>query len=221
LGTDAYVRAEPAGRASLNLLVENLHCGGCVNKIERTLAAVPGVIEARAGLTSRRLRVVFDPVRADGDALAATVSGLGYHVVPFDPAALGDSARAEDRRLLISLAVAGFAAANVMLLSVSVWAGAGEMGPAMRDLMHWVSALIALPVVAFAGQPFYRSALRALAARGLNMDVPISLAVLLATGMSLHETMVGGPDTYFDAALTLLFFLLVGRYLDRRARSRR
>lgn len=120
------------------------------------------------------------------------------------------------------MGVAGFAAANVMLLSVSVWAGlfSADMGPAMRDFMHWVSALIAMPAVAYSGQVFFKSAISALQAGRLNMDVPISLAVILAVGMSLSETIQSGEYAYFDAAVTLLFFLLIGRYLDSRARSR-
>ncbi len=117
------------------------------------------------------------------------------------------------------MAVAGFAAANVMLLSVGVWAGA-DMGESTRTLLHWVSAAIALPSVAYAGRPFFYSAAKALAARALNMDVPISLAVILAAGMSLVQTIAGGDQVYFDASVALLFFLLVGRYLDRRARGK-
>jgi Cu2+-exporting ATPase len=104
-----------------------------------------------------------------------------------------------------------------MLLSVSVWSGAEA---ATRDLFHWVSALIALPAIAYAGRPFFRSAWRALAAASLNMDVPISLAVLLAAAMSLYETAAGGANAWFDASVTLVFFLLVGRYLDHLMRAR-
>jgi Cu2+-exporting ATPase len=108
-----------------------------------------------------------------------------------------------------------------MLLSVSVWSGAaGDLPPSAQSLFHWLSALIALPAVAYAGQPFFRSAAQALSGRRLNMDVPISLGVLLATAMSLYQTMRGSEQVYFDAAITLLFFLLVGRYLDQRMRVR-
>jgi Cu2+-exporting ATPase len=86
--------------------------------------------------------------------------------------------------------------------------------------LHWFAALIALPAIAYAGQPFFTSALQALRHRHTNMDVPIALAILLASGMSLFETARGGEHVYFDSALMLLFFLLVGRYLDRRARGR-
>ncbi|MDX1400873.1 MAG: heavy metal translocating P-type ATPase, partial [Kiloniellales bacterium] len=145
----------------------------------------------------------------------------GYKTKPFDPDRLSNLSEKESRALLRALGVAGFAAANVMLLSVSVWSGtASDMAATTQSLFHWVSALIALPAVAYAGQPFFRSALEALRRRVLNMDVPISLAVVLAAAMSLFQTISGGEDVYFDASVSLLFFLLLGRYLDRQMRAR-
>src|SRR5207302_6256707 len=131
----------------------------------------PEVIEARVNLTSRRLRLRWRGAVAEGTALVELVQRLGYRVAPFNPAMLAGGASATEKALLRALAVAGFAAANVMLLSVAVWAGnVGEMGTATRDLMHWLSALIALPAVAYAGRPFFRSALTALRAGRTNMD---------------------------------------------------
>ncbi|MDP6704705.1 MAG: heavy metal translocating P-type ATPase [Alphaproteobacteria bacterium] len=218
----AFTKLGEDGTAEINLAVENMHCAACMARIEGAYRDAPGVVQARANLTNRRLRLAFDPARASAADLVGRLDALGYRAVTFEPTVTAAQNRAEERRLLTALAIAGFAAANVMLLSVSVWSGAasGDMGPATRDLLHWVSALIALPAIAFAGRPFYRSAWVALGARRLNMDVPISLAVLLAAAMSLHETWTGGEHAYFDAAVSLLFFLLVGRYLDRRARGR-
>src|SRR5712671_4770243 len=110
---------------------------------------------------------------------------------------------------------------NIMLLSVSVWSGNdSDMTPEVRDFFHWLSALIALPTVAYAGQPFFQSAWRAVRARQLNMDVPISLGVLLAVIMSLIETASHAEHAYFDSAVMLLFFLLCGRYLDHAMRRK-
>jgi len=211
----------PEGVRRLNLMVENIHCAGCIRKIESNLYAVPGVVRARVNMSTRRLVMEWRPVDVDGRTLMEKVESLGFPVSPYDPGRLSDHGAKEEKRLLLALAVAGFAAGNVMLLSVSVWSGhAGGMGDATRTLFHWISALIALPTVAYAGQPFFRSALNALRNQSLNMDVPISLAVVLAAGMSLYQTIQGGEHAYFDASVSLLFFLLIGRYLDRRARSK-
>ncbi len=216
-----FVVELPDGVRRLNLMVQNVHCAGCIRKIEGALHATPGVVRARVNMSTRRLIAEWRPAEADGRALIAKVEALGFPVAPFDPGRLDEHGAREEKRLLRALAVAGFAAANVMLLSVSVWSGhSGGMGSATRDLFHWVSALIALPAVAYAGQPFFRSAFTALRARSLNMDVPISLAVVLAAAMSLYQTIQGGEHAYFDASVTLLFFLLIGRYLDRRARAK-
>ncbi len=218
---EPYVRDTSSNGHALDFMVEGVHCGGCVAKIERALAAEPDVTKARVNLSTRRLALEWSGATERGNTLAASVAKLGFGLVPFDPERQAQADANEEKDLLRAMAVAGFAAANVMLLSVSVWAGQfQDMGVATRALMHWFSALIALPAILYAGRPFFRSAWQALKALRTNMDVPISLAVLLAGGVSLHETITGGAHAYFDSAITLLFFLLVGRYLDRRARGR-
>jgi P-type Cu2+ transporter len=217
----AYATAGADGTLSLHLMVDGLHCPACVWLIESALARQPEVVAARVNLTNRRLRLAWRGDAPAGARLAGLVQRLGYRVAPYDPQRAADQASDEERRLLHALAVAGFAAANVMLLSVAVWAGlGGEMGRATRDLLHWVSALIALPAIAYAGQPFFRSAWRALRRGRTNMDVPITIGVTLATAMSLTETIRSGEHAYFESAAMLLFFLLIGRYLDLRARGR-
>lgn len=216
----AHVHAEKDGSHSLHLMVEGLHCAACVWLIETVLRRQPGVIQARVNMTTRRLTVRWNPAEAgDANALVAPVARIGYRLVPYDPAALGRQTQAQEKELLRCMAVAGFAAGNIMLFSVSVWSGV-EMADATRDLFHLISALIAFPAIAYAIRPFARSAVSALRHLRTNMDVPITLAVVLAALMSLWETLRGGPHAYFDASVTLLFFLLIGRYLDSRARGR-
>jgi Cu2+-exporting ATPase len=217
----AFVSRDELGENALHLMVEGLHCAACVWLIESVLARQAQVTFARLNMTTRRLTLRWHGERAAADGLARLVSSLGYRLVPYDPALLEAEGARRDRELLRAMAVAGFAAGNVMLLSIAVWAGHVQgMGAATRELLLWFSALIALPAIAYAGRPFFRSAVAALKAGRANMDVPISLAVVLAAGMSLHETATGGPHAYFDASVALLFFLLVGRYLDSRARTR-
>ncbi|MGR3616208.1 MAG: heavy metal translocating P-type ATPase [Paracoccaceae bacterium] len=205
---------EQNSRIALSL--PTIHCQGCISAVERGLNAVPGVTSARVNLTLKRVMIEADEtVTASG--LIPVLTGLGYEAHELDATAL--SATGSDkagRDLLMRLAVAGFASMNVMLLSVSVWSGASD---ATRDMFHWISAAIAFPAIAFSAQPFFVNAWSALKVRRLNMDVPIVLAILLALFTSLWETTLSGEHAYFDAALTLTFFLLAGRYLDYRTRA--
>ncbi len=218
----AFVESDQDGNAMLHVLVENMHCADCIRTIEQTLKSNPAVIEARVNFSTRRLFLRWHPDGIDVAELVKPIIDLGYPLTPYNSAMIKSAGAEENAKLLRALAVAGFASANVMLLSVSVWSGlfSEDMGSATRDFLHWVSALIALPAVAYAGQPFFKSALAALRAGRTNMDVPISLAVILASGMSLAETIRSGQHVYFDASVSLLFFLLIGRYLDNAARSK-
>lgn len=198
----------------LDLAVPDIRCGGCIRRIERGLGELAMVSRVRVNLSERRVSIVWRG--GSPQAITAALEKLGFAWHPITGEA-GEQDKAILRDLIKALAVAGFASGNIMLLSVSIWAGADA---ATRDLFHWISALIAVPAVLYAGQPFFRSAGRALIRRRLNMDVPISLAVCLALAMSLVETANGRPHAYFDAAVTLLFFLLVGRTLDHLMRGR-
>ncbi len=215
----AFVRIAD-GQSRLDLLVRGAVCAGCIARIESGLREDPRVENARLNLSTGRLALSW---RGD-PALAAEYVGklrsIGYPATPYEPESEADPQREEERKLLRAMAVAGFAMANVMLLSISVWAGGVEMTETMQALMHRISALIVLPAAAYAGQPFFRSAWTALRNRHVNMDVPISLAVFLACGLSIWETFIGHGHTYYDAAVMLLFFLLIGRFLDMRLRAR-
>ncbi len=211
-------RANQDGTVQYVFSVPDISCGRCITTIETALAPLDGVVSARVNLTMRRVTVVLDATDRSPLVVSDALERLGYGATPVDIGDLDDLSRQrESAGLLKALAVAGFAAGNIMLLSVSVWSGADA---ATRDLFHLVSALIALPTVAYSGQVFFRSAFGALRAGRLNMDVPISLAVVLALAMSVFESLTGGAEAYFDAAVTLLFFLLIGRYLDQRMRER-
>jgi Cu2+-exporting ATPase len=212
-----FVRRE-AGLNKLELSVTGARCAGCIKSIEGGLAGMPGVSAARMNLSTGKLVVEWRGASALGQSIVGKLAALGFPAKAYDPAAVRNTEDAEARFLLRCMAVAGFAAGNVMLFSVSIWAG-GDMDEATRTLFHWLSALIAIPAVAFAGRPFFRSAFAALSRGRTNMDVPITLGVGLALGMSMVETAMGAEHAYFDASVTLLFFLLIGRYLDHRLRA--
>lgn len=195
--------------------VPGMRCAGCIAKIERGLGDIAGIEAARVNFSAKRVAVRHSP-SLDEKSLIGALRQLG-----FEAQAAVDNPLAQDDRetkmLLRALAVAGFGMMNIMLLSVSIWSG---LSGVTRELFHWLSALIALPVVAYSGRPFFASAAMALRYRRTNMDVPISIGVLLATALSIYETIQGGPHAYFDSAVMLLFFLLAGRALDATMRNR-
>lgn len=216
-----FITTETDGRHSLNLLVDGMHCPSCVAIIEGALKKQEAVRDARLNLSTRRLKVAWEGAVELGDKWISLINDMGYRAVPFDPETAETSEKKEEKFLLRCLAVAGFASGNLMLFSIPLWTSdTMEMGAATRTFFHWVQAAIAIPAVAYCGIPFYRSAWRALKELHTNMDVPIAVAVILATLMSLFETATFGSHSYFDSAVMLLFFLLIGRYLEMRAKGR-
>ncbi|RUU60635.1 cation-translocating P-type ATPase [Mesorhizobium sp. M2C.T.Ca.TU.002.02.1.1] len=206
-------RTLDGGCRQTDLSVPSVHCAGCIQAIEAALAKLENTDSARVNLSTKRVSV-----RWRGEQVPpffAALSRLGYQAHLFEP-----EIQEKDRtlsELIRAVAVAGFAAGNIMLLSVSVWSGAEG---ATRDLFHWLSALIAIPALAFAGGIYFRSAANALRHGRMNMDVPIAVGVSLAYAMSLYETITHGEHAYFDASVSLLFFLLIGRTLDHVMRER-
>mgnify|MGYP003133872914 CR=1 FL=1 len=209
-----------SGEYELSVLVSGVHCAGCIQKIESRLAKDEAITKARLNFSTGRLVMGWEGDKERADEFVALVENLGYGVKPYDPRTEADETQKQEKFLLLCLGVAGFAMGNIMLISVGLWSAEGEaMGIATRELFHWLSALIAIPAVLFSGRPFFRSSLKALRGGHTNMDVPISLALVLATSMSVWEIFKHGEHVYFDSAVMLMFFLLIGRYLDFRARK--
>ena len=214
----AEALADAAVPQDVNIVLSlpSIHCAACISGVERSLAATDGVKGARVNLTLKRAQIeAGSDVTADD--LIRVLENAGYEAHELDSTALrATETDKAGRDLLMRLAVSGFAMMNIMLLSVAVWSGADGQ---TRDMFHWISAAIALPTIGFSAQPFFKHAWTALRAGRLNMDVPISLAIALAVATSLWETSLSGEHAYFDAAITLTFFLLAGRYLDHRTRA--
>tara|TARA_R110002072_G_scaffold9762_14_gene46843 strand:+ start:8089 stop:10302 length:2214 start_codon:yes stop_codon:yes gene_type:complete len=216
--SSTFVR-KVGGQNRLNLTVRGAKCGACINRIESAVKALPKVETARLNLSTGALDVAWRG-ELDANTIVQAVSALGYGVSPQDQSNNTSDEQREERSLLVALGVAGFATANIMLLSVSVWAGDGEMGESTRRMLHGISGLIAFPVILFSGRVFFQSAWNVLKRGHANMDVPISLAVTIAFCVSVSETLRGGEHAYFDASVMLLFFLLIGRFLDARVRRK-
>jgi Cu2+-exporting ATPase len=212
---ETLAKAASKGTDQIILSLPAIHCVACITGVERTLEKIDGVVSARVNLSMKRVTVALArplPPERLIDALELA----GFEAQSLDQGLLSVEKDPVGAGLMTRIAVSGFAMMNVMLLSVAIWSGA--MG-ATQHMFHLISAAISIPAVAYAGQPFFQHAWAALRVRRLNMDVPISLALILTTGMSLFETVYGGKHAYFEAAVSLVFFLLIGRYLDHRSRK--
>ncbi len=203
------------GTRQTDLSVPGVHCAACIASVERSLSTLPGVEFARVNLSMKRVTVNWRVAETGPPDLIGALRAVGYDAHLFSTES--DPHDAEYSRLIRALAVAGFSAMNIMLLSVSVWSGADA---GTRHAFHLISAALALPAIIYSGRIFYASAWSALRRRRTNMDVPISVGVMLAFALSVYDTVHNAPHAYFDAATSLLFFLLIGRTLDHVMREK-
>jgi len=146
------------GRRQIELAVPDVHCAACMRSIESELGKLGPVELGRVNLSTKRVKIIWQP-QSDFEptTLVDGVNGAGYRAMLLE----AEDENAKDKtfsQLVRALAVSGFAAMNIMLFSISIWSGADA---STRDLFHWISALIAIPAVAFAGQHFFRSAFAA------------------------------------------------------------
>jgi Cu2+-exporting ATPase len=202
------------GLMRTELSVPGIHCAGCIRKVETALSGLEGVKYARVNLSTHRAAVHWHPAGSPPPMLE-TLDRIGYEAHLFEAQPVGEDKQLD--RLIRALAVAGFCAMNIMLFSVSIWAGAEAE---LRNLFHWISAVLAVPAMIYSGRIFFASAWNAVRHGRTNMDVPISIGVILAFGLSLYDTINHGDHAYFDASTALLFFLLGGRTLDHLMRER-
>jgi Cu2+-exporting ATPase len=215
-----FVRRDDQGQAHLELLVQGAHCANCIARIESGLRNLAGVTEARLNLSTGKLVVGWTQGALEPRIIVRKLAALGFPSRPYDPAARSEAEADESNFLLGCIAVAGFGSAFVMGLADILYYNSSDMLDAERQAINWLMAIVAAPVVLFAGRPFFRSALRGLRAGSVNMDLPISLAILLSLGLSFYQTMLNGAHTYYDAAVMLPFFLLIGRYFEYQLRRR-
>ena len=202
------------GVRQTDLSVPAVHCGGCIQTIEKALGALNGVQSARVNLSTKRVAVCWLGNEAPR-AMVESLVGLGY-----EPHLYETEDTQQDKTLpalIRALAVAAFASMNIMMLSGSVWSGADG---ATRDILHWICAGLTLPALLYSGRVFYLSAWNAVRHRRTNMDVPITIGITLAFALSFYDTIHSGEQVYYDATVSLIFFLLIGRTLDHVMRER-
>jgi len=218
---ELYCRRRGDGLTTVELYLEGVHCAACVWLVEKVPLVIPGVAECRLDVGKSLATVIWDTERTSLSSIARFLDSIGYPPHPFHGVEARDMERREDRALLIRIAVAGAIAGNVMLLAIALYGGYFHgISPTFRTLFRWASLGLSLPSVIWCAQIFYRGAWGALKTRTLHMDVPISIGILAAFGWGVANTIRDHGEVYFDSVTVLIFFLLVGRWVQRRQQRR-
>jgi P-type Cu2+ transporter len=229
LETQRFTRSLPDAQgqplAESALRISGMHCAACAGTVEKALMAVPGVTRAQVSAASQAATVQWRPALTRPSALVAAIEAAGYGAVPDTAAATRVARRQESRQALWRLFVAVFCAMQVMMMAAPAYfSGSGELTLDMSRLMNWGGWLLTLPVMLFSAAPFFTGAWRALRTRHIGMDVPVAMGLLVAfvasTAAAFAPGSVLGNEVYFDSITMFVSFLLIGRYLEMRARHK-
>ncbi len=198
----------------IHLLIEGIHCAACVWLIERRLADEPGVLLANVNLSAKKLHLKWDNRQAKLSAILQALGQIGYAAVPFDPEAAEGQIKKHNRQLLFRLGFAGFAAMNLMWISIALYTGADE--GKFKELFYWLGLGLATPTLLYSGYPFYRGAITGLLNRHLTMDLPIAIGATITYLYSCYVVISGSAiaHVYFDTVVNFIFVILTGRYLE-------
>ncbi|MHB0990891.1 MAG: heavy metal translocating P-type ATPase [Burkholderiales bacterium] len=203
------------------LILEGITCAACVWLNERHLKQLAGIQSVEVNYANHRARIAWDERQIELSRILQEIQLLGYNAHPYSAWQADQVRKTQRKKDLQRIAIAGIAAAQVMMLAVALYAGAWYgIDLNTRRLLRWFSLLLTLPVVSFAAWPFYRSAWSGLQSRHLNMDVPVSIAILSAFAGSLWTTFTGGTQVYYDTISMFTLFLLVTRLLESGAREK-
>ena len=217
----SFVRDAGEHTRQASLILEGITCAACIWLNERHLRQLPGILEVQVNYTSHRARVTWDDRLVKLSGILKEIQLLGYHAHPFSAEKQETLRRKQRAKDLRRIAVAGISSSQVMMLSVALYAGGPElMEPTTVNILRYASLVLTLPVALYASLPFYRSALSALRAKRLNMDVPVSLAIIAAFIGSVIITVFGGTHVYYDAVTMFALFLLATRFLEQGARQK-
>jgi len=217
----SFVRPLGGTVREASLILEGIVCAACVWLNERHLASLPGVLEVAVNYSTHRARIRWDDSRIALSRILQAVSEIGYLAHPYDPGRAQEILERERRSLLRRLVVAGAFGMQVMILAVSLYAGAFTgIEEEFRTLFHWLSLALTLPVLGYAAQPFFRSAVRDLRRRRAGMDVPVSLGLTIAFTGSVWATVTARGEVYYDSVVMFVFFLLTGRFFEMAGRKR-
>ena len=216
-----FVRTTGEHQQEAALMLEGIVCAACVWLNERHIAGLPGVLDVQVNYATHRARIRWDDRQIKLSDILQAIHRIGYRAHPYDPQQQQQAYERERRNQLRRIGIAGVLGMQVMVLSVALYAGDWSgMEAGFRTFFRWIGLLLTTPVLLYSGMPFFRGAWRDLRNRSAGMDVPVALGILVAFGGSLHATLTGQGEVYYDSVVMFIFFLLTSRYFELMARKR-
>ena len=207
------------GLSVAELSVNNLRCAACTWLIESRLYEIEGISKCQVNLTNQRMRIVWDEAKLPISRILAVINEIGYEAKPYRQDTHEAMLAKHNNKMLLRLGIAALGAMQAMMYAVALYFGEYDgMLIFQRDFLRWVSLFVSIPVFFYAGVPFFTSAWSAIRARQVNMDVPVSVALIVTFFASLYATITGIGQTYYDSVSMFIFFLLAGRYIEHNAR---
>ena len=207
------------GMSVAELSVNNLRCAACTWLIESRLDELDGISQCQVNLTNQRMRVIWDEDKLPISRILGVINEIGYEAKPYRQDTHEAMLARHNSQMLLRLGIAALGSMQAMMYSVAIYFGEySDMLIFQRDFLRWVSLFVSTPVFFYAGVPFFTSAWSAIRARQVNMDVPVSIALVVTFFASLYATITGQGETYFDSVSMFIFFLLAGRYIEHNAR---
>ena len=207
------------GLSVAELSVNNLRCAACTWLIESRLDELEGISKCQVNLTNQRMRVIWDETKLPISRILAVINEIGYEAKPYRQDTHEAMLARHTNQMLLRLGIAALGSMQAMMYAVAIYFGEySDMLVFQRDFLRWVSLFVSTPVFFYAGLPFFTSAWSAIRARQVNMDVPVSIALVVTFFASLYATVTGQGETYYDSVSMFIFFLLAGRYIEHNAR---
>ncbi|MFH4482604.1 heavy metal translocating P-type ATPase [Vibrio diabolicus] len=207
--------------SEVTLSLEGVSCAACAWLIEKQVSNTAGLVSIRVNTTTNRALLAWDKTQVRLSELLSVIHKLGYKAAPFEADKQEASYHRMMKQYLYRLGIAGLATMQVMMLAVALYLEVfGDLEPEFKNYFRWVSLIFATPVLLYSALPFYLNAWRSIKGRTLGMDVPVSIALIFAYVASLIATVTEQGEVFFESISMFTFFLLVGRFLEMRARRK-
>lgn len=203
------------------LTIDGISCAACAWLIEMQLDKLSGLISINVNATTQRATVKWQDSKLKLSEILLSIENIGYQALPFKANDAEINNKKQSKAFIKRLGISGILMMQIMMIAVGLYFGAfADMAEHNKIYLRWVSFILAIPIIFYGALPFYTGAFRALKAKRLSMDVPVSIAILLAFSASAWATITEQGEVYFESISMFTFLLLIGKFLEFRARSR-